>query len=113
MPRETSCARSTARERARPRQEIPIALVKQAIASPLTRARVPMHAIATARLTAELDWQTRLNKLWYKSHLLAKPFNGGNAQMAALPSKKQAAVTGIVFTSPPITPMSLVPVAES
>ena len=49
-------------------------------------------------------------RLWYVSHSLTNPFNGGRPEMATAPIRKQKAVTGMGRINPPNSSMFRVPV---
>ena len=91
---------------------MPNAFTKQATARPLVSASI---ATAMAIPIAASGWGTRAPPMsvWKTSHSDAKPLSGGSAEIAAAPTKKQAAVRGIREMRPPNCSMFRVCVAYS
>jgi hypothetical protein len=89
---------------------IPNAFTKQAMASPPVRAR-PAMPRANIRFSSARSICWVWSSAWNVSHSLTKPLRGGSAEIAAEPTKKQAAVHGMRLIRPPISSMFRVPVA--
>src|SRR3989339_193568 len=84
----------------RDRNVMPKALTKHAAASP------PVNAREAAAIPRKILKKPELLRAPRKSacrvsHSLTNPFNGGRAEIAMEPIRKQAAVYGIFFISPP------------
>ncbi len=110
--RSVSCARSAAGVRGRPRNVTPKALTKQAAAS---AADIASNApTAGTRNFSPQDGSCGLSRIaWNVSHSETKPLSGGNAEMAAQPTRNTNAVCGMRWMRPPRCSMSRSPVAVS
>ncbi len=107
--RGTSVARSASPDRGRDRKEIPNSLTNVARANPRVSAK--------AMLAKPIETCSAWLGTWYDessacivSHSLTNPLSGGRPAMAMDPTRKNAAVHGILFASPPIRFMSALPV---
>src|SRR5215471_8214929 len=92
--RSVSHAVAAAELRARPRKLTPKALTKQAAASAAESASNAPTA-GTRNLRPQ-DGSCGLNRIaWKVSHSETKPLSGGNAEIAAQPTRKKKAVCGM------------------
>ena len=98
--RSTSRAFVAAAVRGRPRNTTPKALTKQAAASAAERASIaPIPGTTIFRPHCGSAGLCRI--AWKISHSEAKPLSGGKAEMATQPTRKNSAVAGMRWISPP------------
>ena len=97
---DTSVAFSLSMLRLLARNVIPNAFTKHAAASPPVNVRQAAPKMKILFINIE-EVAIPLKRLWNVSHSLTNPLNGGRPEIATAPTKKNIAVYGISFMSPP------------